>query len=198
MTVTKLRLSAGKRFICPKCGNEMRFVSGGAVRVVNGKVDMDATLPKQVCDHCKVFYRELLHSGYFDEYPLEEETAKPTSAKPIAKPNVKPNPAKPIAKPNVRPIAKPTASAAEEAGDCNRRHSADTTKTRSRRQMPLPALRRSHGFCRGRSSSDHQRQTRFQQYHGSFRLSVLQIGLQKNRRHGLLSMVCKINSTEEC
>ncbi len=120
MTVTKLRLSAGKRFICPKCGNEMRFVSGGAVRVVNGKVDMDATLPKQVCDHCKVFYRELLNSGYFDEYPLEEEVAKPipakpiakpnagtTSAKPIARPNVKPNPAKPIARPNVRPIVKP-------------------------------------------------------------------------------------------
>ena len=93
MTVTKLQLSAGKKLICPKCSAELRYVPGGAVRVVNGKVDMDATLPRHVCDHCKVFYRELLNSGYYDEFPLDEAEVKPVAPKPPVKPKpVKPKP----------------------------------------------------------------------------------------------------------
>ena len=85
MTVTKLQLNAGKKFLCPKCGEELRYEAGGAVRIVNGKVDMDATLPKQVCDHCKVFYRELLNSGYYNEFPLEEAEVKSTPKAPPVK-----------------------------------------------------------------------------------------------------------------
>ena len=106
MTVTKLQLNAGKKLVCPKCGAELRYVAGGAVRVVNGKVDMDATLPKQVCDHCKIFYRELLHSGYYDEFPLEEADAKPVEPKPVSKPAQKPAP-KPVVKPSAKPARSP-------------------------------------------------------------------------------------------
>lgn len=73
MTVTQLKLSANKKLICPRCNGELRFVEGGAVRIVNGKVDMNATLPRQVCDHCGVFYRELLGSGYYDVFDLPKE-----------------------------------------------------------------------------------------------------------------------------
>ena len=62
----------GKRH-CPKCGREFREVEGGAVRVVNGKVDMENTKPKYQCDSCGVFYREVLTSGFYLPYPQEEE-----------------------------------------------------------------------------------------------------------------------------
>ncbi len=58
---------------CPVCGNLFRFVEGGAVRVVDGKVDMDNTKPKYECDTCGVFYREVLTSGFYLPYPQEEE-----------------------------------------------------------------------------------------------------------------------------
>ncbi len=58
---------------CPKCHTPFRFVDGGAVRVVNGKVDMENTKPKYECDTCGVFYREVLTSGYYLPYPQEEE-----------------------------------------------------------------------------------------------------------------------------
>ena len=86
MTVTKLKLSANKKPICPQCNKELRFSEGGAVRVVNGKVDMDATLPRYICDHCNVFYRELLGSGYYDVFDLPKEdrqVPKAPSVKPI-------------------------------------------------------------------------------------------------------------------
>ena len=92
MTVTKLKLSANKKLICPKCNRELRFVEGGPVRVVNGKVDMSATLPRHICDHCNVFYRELLSSGYYDEFELPKEdriVPKAPSPKPAAIPSIK-------------------------------------------------------------------------------------------------------------
>ena len=87
MTVTQLKLNANKKLICPRCNGELRFAEGGAVRIVNGKVDMDATLPRQICDHCGVFYRELLGSGYYDEFALPKEdrqVPKAPSVKPAA------------------------------------------------------------------------------------------------------------------
>lgn len=94
MTVTKLKLNANKKLICPQCNGELRFSEGGAVRVVNGKVDMDATLPRYICDHCNVFYRELLGSGYYDVFDLPKEdrqVPKAPSVKPIqqAVPSIK-------------------------------------------------------------------------------------------------------------
>ena len=88
MTVTKLKMSTNKKLLCSKCNRELRFKEGGAVRVVNGKVDMDATLPRYICDNCNIFYRELLGSGYFDSFDLPKEDRvppAPPSAKPIVK-----------------------------------------------------------------------------------------------------------------
>ena len=87
MSVTQLKLNANKKLICPKCNGELRFSEGGAVRVVNGKVDMDATLPRHICDHCGVFYRELLGSGYYDVFDLpkeERQAPKAPAVKPAA------------------------------------------------------------------------------------------------------------------
>ena len=97
MTVTKLELNANKKPICPQCKRELRFSEGGAVRIVNGKVDMNATLPKQICDHCGVFYRELLGSGYYDVFPLPKEERQVPKAAPSLRttaPPVKPAPKK--------------------------------------------------------------------------------------------------------
>ena len=58
---------------CPVCGNLFRFVDGGAVRVVNGKVDMENIKPKYECDTCGVFYREVLTSGFYLPYPQQDE-----------------------------------------------------------------------------------------------------------------------------
>ena len=81
--MTQLKLSANKKFICPQCSRELRHVPGGAVRVVNGKVDMDATLPRYICDHCNTFYRELLNSGYFNSFDLpQEDRIAPQQEKP--------------------------------------------------------------------------------------------------------------------
>ena len=93
MTVTQLKLNANKKLICPRCNGELRFAEGGAVRIVNGKVDMDATLPRQICDHCGVFYRELLGSGYYDEYALPKEDRQVPKAAPSPKPATQAAPA---------------------------------------------------------------------------------------------------------
>ncbi len=62
---------------CPVCGGLFRFVAGGAVRVVNGKVDMENVKPKYECDTCGVFYREVLTSGFYVPFPQEEEDKLP-------------------------------------------------------------------------------------------------------------------------
>ena len=72
MDLIKLDSNANKKLICPKCKGELRKVEGGALQIVNGKVDMDATLPRQICDNCGVFYRELLNSGYYNVFELPE------------------------------------------------------------------------------------------------------------------------------
>lgn len=76
MAVTKLELNANKNFVCPSCGDELTYIEGGAVSIVNGKVDMSSTLPKYVCDRCSVYYQELLGSGYYDVFALPPELAK--------------------------------------------------------------------------------------------------------------------------
>ena len=72
---------------CPTCGNRFRFVEGGAVRVVDGKLDMENIKPKYECDTCGVFYREVLTSGFYLPYPQQEED-KPPAKKKRAKPKV--------------------------------------------------------------------------------------------------------------
>ena len=72
MDLVKLESNSNKNLICPKCQGELRKVEGGAIEIVNGKVDMDATLPRHICDNCGVFYRELLKSGYYNVFELPE------------------------------------------------------------------------------------------------------------------------------
>jgi transposase-like protein len=67
---------------CPVCGELFRFVEGGAVRVVNGQVDMENVKPKYECDTCGVFYREVLTSGFYTAFPQEEEDKLQAKAKP--------------------------------------------------------------------------------------------------------------------
>ena len=91
MSVVKLQSGANKSFLCPKCGQPLRTVAGGAISIKNGRVDLDATLPRQICDTCGVFYRELLHSGYYNEYDLpENERQQKKSHKVIATGDIPP------------------------------------------------------------------------------------------------------------
>ena len=78
MTVKKLEQGTGGIYLCPACGRGLRCVEGGAVRVVDGRVDMENTKPRYECDSCGVFYRELLSSGYFDVFPLEKKKIRAT------------------------------------------------------------------------------------------------------------------------
>jgi Zn finger protein HypA/HybF involved in hydrogenase expression len=67
---------------CPVCGKRFRFVEGGAVRVVDGKLDMENIKPKYECDTCGVFYREVLTSGFYLPYPQQEEDRLSADAEP--------------------------------------------------------------------------------------------------------------------
>ena len=59
--------------VCPQCRSNLRFVDGGAVRIVNGKLDMDNAKAKYECYTCNVFYREVMNTGYYDVFPLERQ-----------------------------------------------------------------------------------------------------------------------------
>jgi predicted RNA-binding Zn-ribbon protein involved in translation (DUF1610 family) len=76
MSVTKLERNAQSKFVCPTCGQELKYVEGQAVQLVGGKADMDSILPKYECHHCGVFYRELLGSGFYDVFPLPKKPKK--------------------------------------------------------------------------------------------------------------------------
>ena len=76
--------------LCPTCGERLNFVEGGAVSVVNGKLDMEAVKPKYECYSCNVFYREVLNTDFFDVFPLkkneeraEKKTERPCSQEPV-------------------------------------------------------------------------------------------------------------------
>ena len=74
-----VRLSADektKKNLCPVCGRPLKHVSGGAVQIVNGQVDMESTKPRYECATCRTFYREMLDTGYYDVFPLPGKPAK--------------------------------------------------------------------------------------------------------------------------
>lgn len=75
MSVVKLELSKKPHYVCPKCGGELNYVEGEALHIDNGHVNMNSALPRHVCPHCGVYYQELLGSGYFDEFPLDQTAA---------------------------------------------------------------------------------------------------------------------------
>ena len=73
MTVSKLKKRKDGICICPECNGDLVYLPGGQIRVVAGKVDYDNIKPKFVCTKCGKFYRELLHTGYFDVFKATEE-----------------------------------------------------------------------------------------------------------------------------
>jgi uncharacterized protein with PIN domain len=73
MVLRKLEKKGTSRYVCPVCGEALHFISGGAVQVVDGKLDMDNIHPKYECESCGVFYREVMGTGYYDTFPLLKE-----------------------------------------------------------------------------------------------------------------------------
>lgn len=73
--VVKLNRDNNGKFTCPVCGKGMRCAEGSQIQIVNGKVDYESIKPRYICDDCKRFYRELLSSGLYESFELEEEKA---------------------------------------------------------------------------------------------------------------------------
>ena len=90
MGLIKLESNASRKKICPTCGGELRYAEGGTVTIVNGKVDMDATLPRHICDKCGVFYRELLNSGFYNVFDLPESERMKTEHRKISTGDIPP------------------------------------------------------------------------------------------------------------
>ena len=70
MAVSKLEKDANGAFLCPQCGRPLRTVEGGTVMIRGGKADLESVKPRYECDNCRVFYRELLNSGYYDVFDM--------------------------------------------------------------------------------------------------------------------------------
>ncbi|MGM9540722.1 hypothetical protein [Anaerovibrio sp.] len=73
MAVSKLEKGNDGKFSCPECGQALEYLSGGQVRIVDGKVDYDNVKPKYICRKCGKYYRELLNTGYYDVFFLLPE-----------------------------------------------------------------------------------------------------------------------------
>ena len=90
MTLKKLEKQEDGNLICPTCGRTLDFVDGGAVRVVDGHLDMENIKPKYECDTCGVYYREVLQSGYYDAFPLAKADSAPVLSEHDSAPVKKP------------------------------------------------------------------------------------------------------------
>ncbi|MFA6850959.1 MAG: hypothetical protein WCS30_11500 [Selenomonadaceae bacterium] len=73
MTLLKLNRADNGEYICPDCGNVLQRVEGDAVTVVAGKINMEDTKTRYECGFCKVFYRALLDTDYYDVFPLKKK-----------------------------------------------------------------------------------------------------------------------------
>lgn len=81
--VVSLKKNHEGDFLCPNCQRALVFSDGGAVRIVNGKVDYENVKPRYICHSCKSFYRELLMSGMYEIFDLPPEEV-PAQTKPAA------------------------------------------------------------------------------------------------------------------
>lgn len=108
MTLKKLKKRDDGNFSCPACGNPLRFQDGEAVAVVSGQFDMDNYKPRYICDDCKVYYRAVLTTDYYDVFPLNQD--KDTETKPEPQTTLK-EPEKP---PGKGPISLPKEPTGEE------------------------------------------------------------------------------------
>lgn len=81
--VVSLTIGDEGKYVCPRCNQPLLFCEGGAVRIVDGKVDYENVKPRYVCKLCGVFYRELLKSGLYEVFDLDEkkEPLKPVPPK---------------------------------------------------------------------------------------------------------------------
>lgn len=70
--------------ICPVCAKALTYVSGGDVKIVGGKVNMDDVKPRYVCADCNSYYIELLSSGYFEEYEGTRPVKPPRKVKAVS------------------------------------------------------------------------------------------------------------------
>lgn len=75
--VVPLAANAQGEYPCPRCGSPMIFSEGGAVRVIDGRVDYENVKPRYVCRGCRIFYRELLSSGLYEVFELQEDSTAP-------------------------------------------------------------------------------------------------------------------------
>ncbi len=108
MTLRKLKKRDDGNFSCPGCGGPLRFKDGEAVAVVSGQLDMDNYKPRYICDACKVYYRAVLTTDYYDVFPLDEDAAEnKTSTAPAVEEPEKPPGKGPIALPK-EPTGKET------------------------------------------------------------------------------------------
>ena len=99
MTLRKLKKRDDGSFSCPGCGSPLRFKDGEAVAIVGGQLDMENYKPRYICDACKVYYRAVLTTDYYDVFPLEETKAEKQEPQPAVKEPEKPPGKGPIALP---------------------------------------------------------------------------------------------------
>lgn len=96
MALKKLQQANNGEYGCPVCGRELYRVDGSAVHVVDGQVDLESHKPRYECDFCRVFYREVLTSGYYDAFPLSKEQPPPFGEGRLPKRGKPPLPTAPV------------------------------------------------------------------------------------------------------
>ena len=62
---TQLKREDDGKCPCPRCGERMDFVEGGAVKIVDGKPDFGNTMEHFKCPSCKSVFRKIAGTDYF-------------------------------------------------------------------------------------------------------------------------------------
>lgn len=68
MDPVKLVRDADNNCKCPKCGANLKFIEGEPVKIVDGKLNMQDSEDHYKCEICKVSYRQLVHTEYYQWY----------------------------------------------------------------------------------------------------------------------------------
>ena len=61
----QLKAGADGKCPCPRCGEKMDYIEGDAVKLVDGKPDMDDVWAHFSCPHCHSVYRRIVNTDYF-------------------------------------------------------------------------------------------------------------------------------------
>jgi hypothetical protein len=71
MAMHKLKKNKAGNYKCPKCGRALDYQAGGAVQIVDGRVDFEVTKPRYICYTCQISLKELvIGSGVYESTPL--------------------------------------------------------------------------------------------------------------------------------